>query len=514
MPCASSRSSSSAASVSSAAASSSGDQLPLVVIRGGRAGEAQVVGEREQPLLGAVVKVALEPAARGVAGLDDAGARGLECMELGHRLGAQCLVLDGQLRRRSQSARKLRLVHECRIVNHERERAVAAGDPGDRAAGARRIGGSAVGVDQPARAAPRIEHVDSRVAEGYGKRVAQHAWPRRVPQVSGQASQTRACARYAHEAPGEPEREQGVRDRAGEEDRGEPGPVRILERRSQERDRIGRLGRADQERRAENREQRAPARAGCSEQPAPGEGHETQRNCELRPEQQVAQRARDPRIGMDEERVVRAVAPAVQVEQRIAKRRAADRQKGDERVCGDDRDPRRSRTHPPVGDREREVEDEHERERSDQRPEAPEEGRGVLGALTVHPEPREAGEHGEHAEAPGSRLCGGEPARQDQSEAGREVGRTCGGERGGVGGVEIAAVTDRGQAGHGPGERQRHAGEHGQAQSRGEARVRHRPILASGALLPATVFTERILWLAAMCRAPGGRTVLLCHREE
>ena len=158
-----------------------GDQLPLVVIRGGRAGETEVVREREQSLLGAVVKVALEPAARGVSGLHDAGARGLECMELGHRLGAQCLVLDGQLRRRSQSAGKLRLVHECRIVNHERERVVAAGDPGDRAAGARRIGGSAVGVDQPARAAPRIEHVDSRVAEGYGKRVAQHAWPRRVP---------------------------------------------------------------------------------------------------------------------------------------------------------------------------------------------------------------------------------------------------------------------------------------------------------------------------------------------
>ena len=130
--------------------------------------------------------------------------------------------------------------------------------------GARRIGGTAVGVDQPARAAPRIQHLDARVAERRGKRFAQLSWPRRLSQVTGEASQARACARDAHEAPGEPEREQGVRDRPGEEDRGEPGPVRILERRSQERDRIGRLGRADQERWAEDREQRPAARACCS----------------------------------------------------------------------------------------------------------------------------------------------------------------------------------------------------------------------------------------------------------
>ncbi len=45
----------------------------LLVAVGGRAGarEPQVVGEGEQPLLGAVVEVALEPATLGVARLDD-----------------------------------------------------------------------------------------------------------------------------------------------------------------------------------------------------------------------------------------------------------------------------------------------------------------------------------------------------------------------------------------------------------------------------------------------------------
>ena len=346
-------------------------------------------------------------------------------MELGHRLGAQCLVLDGQLRRRSQSAGKLRLVHECRIVNHERERVVAAGDPGDRAAGARRIGGSAVGVDQPARAAPRIEHVDSRVAEGYGKRVAQHAWPRRVPQVSGQASQTRACARYAHEAPGEPEREQGVRDRAGQEDRGEPGPVRILERRSQERDRVGGLGRADQERRAENGEQRAPGpvarssrrQAKATRPSAIASSDQSNRSpsalaipasawtrnelsVQLRQQYRSSSGSRN------------AARPTVRRATRAYAATTATRAV-------------RERTRP-SGTASARWRTQHERERSDQRPEAPEEGLGVLGALTIR------SNHARPASMRARRGGGSEAVWRrarppGPPKAGREVGRPCGG---------------------------------------------------------------------------------------
>ena len=48
----------------------------------------------------------------------------------------------------------------------------------------------------------------------------------------------------------------------------------------------------------------------------------------------------------------------------------------------------------------------------------------------------------------------------------------------------------------------------------GDAAVLHRPILPPGRLLPATVSRGRILWSAAMCDAPGRRTVRSCPIER
>ena len=154
------------------------------------------------------------------------------------------------------------------------------------------------------------------------------------------------------------------------------------------------------------------------------------------------------------------------------------------------------------------MEDEHERDRRDHGAEAAEDRLRALRALPVGPEPGEARQQGEHAEAPRSRLSRGEPAGGDEPKAGREVGHPSCGERSGVSGLEGAAVIDGEECGDGPGEDKRHPCEHGQAESGGEARVRHRAILAPNLLLPATVSAEKILWPAAMCRAPGDRTVL------
>ena len=56
--------------------------------------DAQDDRERDEPLLRAVVEVALELAARGVAGLDDPGARGPQVAQAGAQVGLQALVLE------------------------------------------------------------------------------------------------------------------------------------------------------------------------------------------------------------------------------------------------------------------------------------------------------------------------------------------------------------------------------------------------------------------------------------
>ena len=88
MPRASARSSASASTASaSASASSSSSAAPPSA--SSAAGELEREPDPEQVLLGAVVEVALEPAALGVAGLDDAGAGGAHLGELGAQLGLE-----------------------------------------------------------------------------------------------------------------------------------------------------------------------------------------------------------------------------------------------------------------------------------------------------------------------------------------------------------------------------------------------------------------------------------------
>ena len=55
---------------------------------------AQLERERDEPLLGAVVEVALEPLALLLAGLDHARARALELLQLRLLLGLQAAVLE------------------------------------------------------------------------------------------------------------------------------------------------------------------------------------------------------------------------------------------------------------------------------------------------------------------------------------------------------------------------------------------------------------------------------------
>jgi len=62
-------------------------------------GDAEVVGESDEELLGTVVEVALEATSLGVAGLDDACTRGAKVFELSSHFGLELLVLDCDARR-------------------------------------------------------------------------------------------------------------------------------------------------------------------------------------------------------------------------------------------------------------------------------------------------------------------------------------------------------------------------------------------------------------------------------
>ena len=130
----------------------------------------QLERERDEPLLGAVVQVALEPAALGVAGRDDALARRLHLGEPGLRLRQEALVLEGHRRRGAHRLDHLRVVVERRVVDDRRHLAAVALDR--RARPVRRdrrhqhappVG---VGVARASRAAGRRARASGRRASG------------------------------------------------------------------------------------------------------------------------------------------------------------------------------------------------------------------------------------------------------------------------------------------------------------------------------------------------------------
>jgi len=61
-----------------------------------RAGESEREGKPDEPLLGAVVQVRLQPPPFGVSARDDPGLCGLQVLELGQHLGVEPLVFHAE----------------------------------------------------------------------------------------------------------------------------------------------------------------------------------------------------------------------------------------------------------------------------------------------------------------------------------------------------------------------------------------------------------------------------------
>ncbi len=86
------------------------------------AGKPQREPEREQPLLRAVVEIALEPTTLFISGRDDSCTGGMELSELDAQLRLQALVLESESGSSSRSFEQGSALEERRIVHERRDR--------------------------------------------------------------------------------------------------------------------------------------------------------------------------------------------------------------------------------------------------------------------------------------------------------------------------------------------------------------------------------------------------------
>ena len=133
--------------------------------------------EGDEPLLGAVVQVALEPAALRRAGLDEPGARRPQLLDARAQLRLQALVLDREAGRGGDGAHELGVVAQ-RAVVHDRahERARRARPASRRAAGSSSLGQRdrvAAGVDPALLVLEPVDDLQRAVAQRVGQQLAQ-----------------------------------------------------------------------------------------------------------------------------------------------------------------------------------------------------------------------------------------------------------------------------------------------------------------------------------------------------
>ena len=131
--------------------------------------------ERDEPLLGAVVEVALESPARRVAGIDDARTRGAKLLELRAQLGVEPFVLERERGGRTHRPDQLALVLERDVVHDRRHPLAARVDRRAQPSRAvpRDLHGLARGVDVQAPLRKPVGEGERRIREGVGQRVAQ-----------------------------------------------------------------------------------------------------------------------------------------------------------------------------------------------------------------------------------------------------------------------------------------------------------------------------------------------------
>ena len=121
--------------------------------------QPQLQRQRDQPLLRAVVQIALQAAALGQAGQDQPLARVLQLGHAGAQLGGEALVLQGERGGARGGAEQLGLLRERRVV-HDRADLLAVALQ-ERHAGGGQRGRVPLGVDPRLASRPAGEAVGS-----------------------------------------------------------------------------------------------------------------------------------------------------------------------------------------------------------------------------------------------------------------------------------------------------------------------------------------------------------------
>ena len=173
------------------------------------------------------MEVALEPAALGVARLDDPRARGAEVVELGEHLGAEPLVLEREPDGRAELPLELRA---RRRVRDDGDAPAVADERRQPSARRRRglVDRPAKRVAVPPRGRKPVRDPEGRIAERLGERGFDRAGRRRLAEVGDDPGDRATLDASADERPAEPggERDHGRaaerEDRRGTSRRGDP----------------------------------------------------------------------------------------------------------------------------------------------------------------------------------------------------------------------------------------------------------------------------------------------------
>ena len=478
-------------------------QIVVALGNGLHVGETELVGERQQPLLGAVVQIPLQLPPGGVCRPDDARPRIAYRRQARQHLGPEALVLDRETCRRADPILEIGPVEERRIGRDDGDRGAAPRDrrhcPPRSGPGRRRR--SALLVHERHRVRQPVMNREDRVSERVGQGPLQASRWRRLRQLARQpvdgapgASKPEDAPRRAHceradrTGGDEIERLQGsgvlplqrvLPDRTGVRDRGDPG--------DDCRDQHGQVGETPDGARR-------------------GERDDGQAQRDLDADGGMTDGAGRPDAGDQKQRIRVAAAPAVRIEKRIAEEHHGQAHPGRDRIhranrTADDSGPRPSYRR---GD---EMEDQSQEERRGGGPQCPDQTRSGVPPIPVGGEPDNAGEARKQSDAASPQLRQRESSGGKKPQPGDEIGRVRRGRDAAVrghGAVGLGDVDDRDRIrDHGRRHDERHP-------TRGSEPMRHAAIVTASPrwdTVASHISATPILRRATMRRSPHPSTV-------